>query len=76
MNAQQNHPNPYNLSPREIEVLIVFCDGLNYIEIGKQLFISERTVQTHINNCYEKFSIPSRQVLLFKKAVEAGYYKL
>lgn len=42
------------LSDREIEVLILICQGFSNQEIGDQLFISKRTVDKHRANILEK----------------------
>ncbi len=42
------------LSEREIEILILICQGLSNQEIGEQLFISKRTVDKHRANILEK----------------------
>jgi len=42
------------LSEREIEVLILICQGFNNQEIADQLFISKRTVDKHRANILEK----------------------
>lgn len=42
------------LSEREIEILLLICQGLSNQEIGEQLFISKRTVDKHRANILEK----------------------
>jgi len=42
------------LSEREVEVLILICQGFNNQEIADQLFISKRTVDKHRANILEK----------------------
>jgi len=42
------------LSEREVEVLILICQGFNNQEIADQLFISKRTVDKHRANIMEK----------------------
>ncbi len=46
-----------NLSKREIETMLLLCEGLSYKEIGIQLEISARTVETHKNNILEKLGL-------------------
>ena len=52
MGAQDFIPEP--LSVREREVLLLAAKGLSSKEVAKQLFISERTVQTHLASIYDK----------------------
>jgi DNA-binding NarL/FixJ family response regulator len=42
------------LTPRELEILILLCKELSNNEIGEQLFISPRTVEGHRNNLLGK----------------------
>jgi DNA-binding NarL/FixJ family response regulator/nitrogen-specific signal transduction histidine kinase len=44
----------YNLSTREIEVLEQLVQGLTSKEIGEHLFISENTVNKHIQNIFSE----------------------
>ncbi len=45
------------LSDREIEILKLVAKGLSSTEIGQQLFISPRTVDTHRNNIIQKLDV-------------------
>lgn len=47
------------LTEREISILKLFCEGLTYKEIGRRLFISPRTVETHKKNILEKLRLKS-----------------
>jgi two-component system, NarL family, response regulator LiaR len=48
------------LSARENEVLMHLTKGLTNREIAEQLFVSENTVKTHINNIYSKLGVRRR----------------
>ncbi len=51
------------LTARELEVARLVARGLTNAEIGKQLFISARTVSTHLANMYERLGIHTRAAL-------------
>lgn len=46
------------LTERETEILKLVAQGLSSTEIGRQLFISPRTVDTHRNNIIQKLDVP------------------
>jgi DNA-binding NarL/FixJ family response regulator len=48
------------LHRRELEVLKLAAKGLSNKEIAAELFISERTVQTHLVNIFRKLKVGSR----------------
>jgi pimeloyl-ACP methyl ester carboxylesterase/DNA-binding CsgD family transcriptional regulator len=48
------------LSPREREILVRIAAGSTNIEIGVQLFISEKTVRNHVTRIFEKLGVHSR----------------
>jgi DNA-binding NarL/FixJ family response regulator len=48
------------LSGREMEVARLVADGLSNKEIGARLFISERTVDSHIRHILDKLGFDSR----------------
>jgi DNA-binding NarL/FixJ family response regulator len=49
-----------DLTSRELEVLKLIVAGKSNKEIGKDLFISEATVKTHINNLLSKLGVTDR----------------
>jgi len=49
-----------SLSPRERDILERMAKGFTNIEIGRQLFISEKTVRNHITRIFEKLGVHSR----------------
>ena len=48
------------LTKRELEILQLLADGLRYRQIAEQLFISHRTVGTHIEHILSKLGVRSR----------------
>jgi DNA-binding CsgD family transcriptional regulator len=48
------------LTPAEREVASLVAEGLTNPEVGQRLFISRRTVQTHLSNAFRKLEIASR----------------
>ena len=51
------------LTRRELEVLRLLARGYTYKEIGKQLFISVKTVETHASNILRKTQTSNRHQL-------------
>ncbi len=59
------------LTRREKEILRLIADGLTSAEIGKQLFISTTTVDTHRKHLLEKLEVNNTAILI-KKATQLG----
>lgn len=51
---------PDRLTTREVEVLRLVAQGLTDAQIGEQLIISPRTVNTHLTSIYRKIGVSSR----------------
>jgi two-component system response regulator DegU len=49
-----------NLTRREQEILRLVAEGLTNEEIGKRIFISEKTVKTHLTNIFDKLKVNNR----------------
>ncbi|HZQ56486.1 MAG TPA: AAA family ATPase [Acidimicrobiales bacterium] len=63
---------PGALSGREREVAALAARGCSAREIAEQLFIGERTVETHLANAYAKLGVASK-VDLVRRAAELGF---
>ncbi len=50
----------YQLTKREIEIIKCVCQGLTNDEIGKKLYISRLTVETHLKNIFYKTGVKHR----------------
>lgn len=69
LEKNENGINPEKiktLSKREYEVLALLSEGLNNKNIGKELFISEKTVKNHVTKIFKKLEVDDRvQAALF-----------
>lgn len=65
-------PNPLPLTPAEERVFWEVVQGFTNKQIGEHLFLSPRTVQTHLSNMLAKLNLENRaQIVRF--AFEQGY---
>jgi two-component system, NarL family, response regulator NreC len=55
---------PDDLSPREVDVLRLIALGHTNVEIGEQLYLSVRTVETHRSHIQQKLRLQSRAELV------------
>ncbi|OKH84247.1 hypothetical protein EB75_05530 [Mycobacterium sp. ST-F2] len=60
-----------SLTPAERDVVKLTCDGLGNKDIAARLFVSPRTVQTHLTHVYNKLGLSSR-VQLIQEAARRG----
>ncbi|MFN8590539.1 MAG: LuxR C-terminal-related transcriptional regulator [Thermomicrobiales bacterium] len=54
------HATAWRLTPRELDVVRLLVEGQTDRQIGERLFISHRTVMTHVANILVKFDVDSR----------------
>lgn len=52
--------DPWGLSVREREVLVLVADGRTNGEIGERLFISSKTASVHVTHILDKLGVSSR----------------
>jgi ATP/maltotriose-dependent transcriptional regulator MalT len=52
--------DPFGISPREREVLVLLAEGRSDREIASELFISHRTVMRHVSSILDKLDAPTR----------------
>ena len=52
------------LSPAELRVVDLVVKGMSNRDAAKTLFLSKRTVDTHLGNVYRKLSLCSREDLV------------
>jgi DNA-binding CsgD family transcriptional regulator len=52
--------NPANLTPRQVEVLALLCEGLRNREIAERLYVSTRTVDHHVSAILRTLDVRTR----------------
>ena len=63
------------LSPRELEILQAVARGLSNKDIGRQLYVSEATVKTHLLRIFSKLRVDDRTAAV-TVALERGIIRL
>jgi len=56
----------FRMSTREEDVIMLICQRLKYREIAEKLFISERTVNKHVQNIFSKAEVTTKTELIRK----------
>jgi len=51
---------PHGLTPRQLQVLRLIAAGKTNKAIAAELFLSEKTVDRHVSNIFNKLDVPSR----------------
>jgi DNA-binding NarL/FixJ family response regulator len=60
LNTQQSPPGVSMLTTRELQVFELITRGLSNAEIGRELFISDTTVKTHVTRLLQKLDLRDR----------------
>jgi DNA-binding NarL/FixJ family response regulator len=63
-------PSPVLLSPQEMQIARLAARGLSNREIGQQLFLSPRTVGSHLYRIFPKLDVTSRNQLATRLPAE------
>jgi DNA-binding NarL/FixJ family response regulator len=72
---QRRQPPPAleSLTAREMDVFRLIASGLSNAEIGRELFISDTTVKTHVTRLLQKLEVRDRaQVIVL--AYQSGVF--
>lgn len=56
--------NECGLSSRELEIMMLYSQGLSSRAIAESLYISPNTVRTHVKNIYDKVGVRKKQELI------------
>lgn len=51
---------PFDLTPRELEILRLVAEGLTDPQVAERLIISKRTVSAHLHTIYSKLGVNTR----------------
>lgn len=60
VSLSESQTREYGLSDREMEILQLLAEGMSNKDIGKELWISEQTVKTHVSHIFEKMGTKDR----------------
>jgi len=73
--AEEEIPSFLPLSDREMEVLRLSAKGVSNKDIAETLFLSNRTVQSHLSNIFKKLAVASRtEAVLF--GLKRGWFSM
>ena len=61
--APDQHPAPVTLTPQQRQIATLAAAGLTNKQIGERLYLSHRTVATHLHQIFPKLGVTSRAAL-------------
>ena len=56
----------WHLTPREVEVAKLVCDGMDNKQIGKKLHIKYNTARSHLGNMFRKVGVKSKAGIILE----------
>ncbi|UCE98829.1 MAG: helix-turn-helix transcriptional regulator [Planctomycetota bacterium] len=62
----------YHMSPREVQVAQLVCQGLNNEDIARDLRIKRGTVKTHLRNIYRRVHVQNKITMLLRLLDQAA----
>jgi DNA-binding NarL/FixJ family response regulator len=68
---RMRQPSQTTVTPRELEVLALVARGLTNADVGRELFIGEATVKTHLLRTFAKLGVDDRTAAV-TVAIELG----
>ena len=73
--AQYNAYTVIDVSEREMEILQLAANGMSNQEIADSLYLSRRTVQTHLGNIFRKMDVGSRTEAILQ-GIKRGWFDI
>lgn len=61
-----------HVSPRQTEILTLIADGYPDKQIARELGMSARTVDSHLQRLYQRYGVHSRAAMVAKWLLEGG----
>jgi DNA-binding NarL/FixJ family response regulator len=58
------------LTPQELQIALLVSQGRTNAEVGQAVFLSTRTVESHLSRAYRKLGVASRTELTRRLASE------
>ena len=60
----EDRPDPFKgLTQREQDIALLVCQGLSNKEIAERLYLSPKTVETHLTRAFAKLNVSARGAL-------------